>query len=533
VSDIDPSEVRAASEGNRGGARDERGEAVQSPELDAGLTGAIEEDPLARVAGHGLWAMGALLVPGIYSLFLVGYLVRELGPTGYAPWATTIALLGWLTLLDAGLSSTTTREAARAVSGDQDAIRKVRTANAAYSGLGAGGVVLGAGLSLITPLILGLAGAEAGDAWLVGLFLAIDTGLVIGTAGWIGTARGARRFDVVMLTNTVQVAVAIAVLLALLPSLGLVGAAIAQPIGRVAGRGALALILGRLVPWFRVRVHRPTRAGLRELGTFSLPIVAIQVANQLGIGADVLVVGAISGATAAGTFAAGSQFVRYLAFFLFPAIGVVLPAFSAAAYRRLESTPALLVRSLLGIGLIAGTLFGGVAIEAESALTLWIGSADPLAVTVMRLYALTFAIIAPAHVMILMLIARNEHRLVGVVVLAEAAVNLLLSLVLIGLIGPAGVAVSTLVVVALDDVLIIPFITSRKLRIRLATLWLPVLGGLGAGAAIVMLVQLVGVPGVPGAIIRGAMAGVLLLLALLVLRKAGPSSGMAPASGAR
>jgi O-antigen/teichoic acid export membrane protein len=484
---------------------------------DDGSIAELNGDPLVRAAGHGMWAMAALLVPGLYSLFLIAYLLRVLGPEGYAPWATTVALLGWLLLLDAGLSATTTREAARAVSGEGTAADRVMTANVAYGLLGAGGMVLGVVLCLLTPVILGLTGVNAIDAWLVGVFLSLDTALVIGTSGWTGTARGARRFDLLLLSNVVQVAVAIAVLVALLPLLGLVGAAIAQPVGRAFGRGTLALVLHRLLPWFVTRPSWPGLSRLLALGAFSLPILAIQAANQLGIGADVIVVGAFSGATAAGLYAAGSQFVRYVAMFVMPAIGVVLPAFSAAAYNRVEATPGILVRTLACVGLIAGTVFGGMALEAEQALNLWIGAADPLAVAVMRLYALTFAAIVPAYVMILMLIARDQHRVVGLVVLVEAVLNLVLSLLLIRLIGPIGVALSTLAVVAVDDILVIPVITARALGMHLGTVLVPALGGLAAGAGIVLVTQLVPLPGPEGSMIRGALAFTLMLVGLIVL----------------
>lgn len=99
------------------------------PDVAESSGAATNPDPLHGIARLGLWNLGATLVPGAYSALLVAYLFRSVGPTAYAPWAVTVALLGWLSLLDLGLSQTTTREAARADAGDSTAIERVRVAN--------------------------------------------------------------------------------------------------------------------------------------------------------------------------------------------------------------------------------------------------------------------------------------------------------------------------------------------------------------------------------------------------------------------
>jgi O-antigen/teichoic acid export membrane protein len=258
----------------------------------------------------------------------VAYLFRALGVEAYGIWAAATALVGYLTLLDAGLSATTARAAARAAAGDRDAVHQVKTAYAAYFVLGLAAVFIGGVLASFIPALLGLEGSAAQDAWLVGALLGLDLGIVVATAGWMGTLRGTRRYRHMLVANVVQVAVTVLMLLVLLPSFGLVGAAAAQPIGRIFARALVAVMLMRAIPWFAARPGWPRRAVIRSVSAISLPIMAMQMANQIGTGTDVLIVGAAAGPTAAGLFAAGAHLPRYVSFFLFPALGVMLPAWS-------------------------------------------------------------------------------------------------------------------------------------------------------------------------------------------------------------
>lgn len=489
----------------------------RGPELTPSTADDEALDPLHGVMRHGAWLMAAVFVPGVYAVLLIAYLLRTLGPESYGIWAAATALVGYLTLLDAGLSATTARAAARAMAGDLDAIRQVRTAYGAYALLGIAAVVVGVALAALIPPLLRLEGALARDAWAVGAFLALDLGIVIATAGWMGTLRGAHRFAQMLLVNVAQVALTVPVLLILLPEHGLVGAAAAQPVGRIGARLLAALILTRLVPWFRAVPGRPTWLDLRTVWAFSLPILAMQSAAQIGSGTDVIIVGAASGIGAAGLFAVGALLPRYVSFFLFPALGVLLPSFSATFFRRPEVVPDLIRRAVLLAGLIGGAVYGGIALQAAPLLQTWTGQASDLSVQVLTIYAVVWMVVTPTHVMMLMVIAGGRHRLIGAIVLAEAFVNLALSILLVMLMGPVGAAVSSLVVILIDDILILPFIAARALHDRA----LPILGhslaGVATGGAIALTVSLLPVAGVEGLVVRGILGAALLAATIAIV----------------
>ncbi|HEX2221389.1 MAG TPA: hypothetical protein VHK06_02590 [Candidatus Limnocylindria bacterium] len=473
-------------------------------------------DPLSGVTGHGVWQMAAILLPGLYTVVLVAYLLRTLGPAGYAPWAIAAAVVGWLALLDAGLSITTTRDAARAVAGDRDAVARVLTANGAYGVLGGVAVTSGVLIALVIPLILRLGGAEAVQAWLVGALLTLDLGIVLATAGWAGTVRGMRRFDIQLAVNVVQVAVAGALVVALLPRFGLVGAAVAQPAGRLGARALLGVLLWRQLPWFRARPRVPRMSELRVVGAFSLPLMAWHVAREIGIGTDLIIVGAAAGATEVGLFAAGSQLIRYVGLFLFPAVAVLLPSFAAAGYTRPELVPALLRRGVFLAAFVGASVYGGFALQATAVLELWSGQASELSTQVLILYAITWALITPPYVMALMLVAQGRHRLFGMVVVVEALVNLTVSIILVQLIGPIGVALATAIVMTADWIVVVPLLTARELHIPLQPMLAAAGLGLASGAALIAVINTVPVGGLAGLVVRGALGAVALGVSLTI-----------------
>lgn len=442
-------------------------------------------DPLAGAASHGLWTLIATFIPGAYGLAVAAYLLHTLPADQYALWATGLALVGWLTLLDAGLASTIVREAARSLVGDDAARGRVQAANSVYQALGAVALGIGAVAALVLPALIGAEGTPLQIGTLVAMLLVADFALVLGTAAWTGLLRGARRFNLLVLVNIVQVAIAVPLFIVLLPPLGLIGAAAAQLCGRLAARVALGFLVRRSVDWFDLRPRKTTRADFLSLVSFTLPILGTQVATQLGMGTDVFIVGAVWGATSVGMYASGSQLIRYVGQFLFPAVNVMLPAFSSADYVEARGAPTLLTRTLLPVTAIGVAVFLGIAANAYAVMELWAGEVTDLGAGVLVAHALVFTLIAPAHLMTLMLVARGRHAAVGAVVFAESVVNLCLSVVLVNAIGPIGPAISTLVVIGTNDLVVIPLLASSRLQIRPLAIWSKIAAGFVVGGTIV------------------------------------------------
>lgn len=480
---------------------------------------------LRRLLPSSGWSLAGTTVTSIYSFLLVSYLLRTLGPEAFAPWAAAVALLGYLSLLDAGLSATTTRDAAHVAAGDTGAVERIRAANSMFAGLAVVASALGLIAALAIPSFLGLDGRAGVDAASVALILTLDFAIVLGTAGWVGILRGHQRYDLIFACNLTHALVGGVVVVASIDSLGMVGAALGQVVGRSASRVLLAILLRQRFPWFHVVPGLTSRGRIRALWAFSLPVFALQLATQIGIGTDVIIVGVVSGAASVGLYAAGGQLVRNVAYLILPLLSVLLPALSRATFENALST-ARQVPTLLMIAAILGSAtFVGLASEAAPVMQLWSGSQPPLSIGVLIVYSIAFAVITPVQVLVLGLIATGRHSLIGTVVLLDSLVNVALSVVLAIAIGPIGVAVSTLIVVAIDDGVLIPILASRRLGFRPRTVFLALYGGLAIGVAIVGFGQLLPVDGVAGLVIRLVACGLAAVAAMAAVWRIAPFAG--------
>ncbi len=479
---------------------------------------------------QGLLNASATIVPGIYSVLAIGAILHTLGAESYAAWATAVVLLGWVNLLDLGLAQTVVRASARAMLGDEAGVRDVREATAVYAVLGVIAALVGFVMAYMIPVVLSIPPPQSRAAIQVGAILALDAAIVLATAPWSGILRGTGRFGQLLGTSIAQVAASLPVLLILLPSIGLPGAAIAQLAGRLASRSLMVWLLHGAVPWFRLRPGQPSRSGILRVARF--------------LGSDLPDPGCVSdrdrdghpdrrnhdGAAAAGLYAAGAQLVRYLAYFLFPVIDVVYPRLSSIEYAQPRLAAPVLIRSLFLAATVGTVAFGGLALEGVGALTLWSGQSAGLSVLVLVLYAITYVIITPAHILVIALIARGRHRTVALVILAEAIVNLGLSIALTLALGPVGPAVSTLIVVSVDDLLVIPWLASRQLGVSLYRIALAGFGGVAVAIAILAASRVIGGEGTVAMLARGSIATALLggVLAVGFRRAIGPTEGIVP-----
>ena len=463
-------------------------------------------DVVRRAFGDAVWNAAALALPGVANVIILAYLLRTFGPAGFAPWATALALLGLLTVLDAGLGATTARNAARAIAGDPEATALVRAAYVAYAGLAVLVLLLGVAMSPLIARVLDLDGVAASDATVVAVILAVDLAIVVGSTGWLGTLRGARRFDLTFLASAAQVAVGVPATLVLVPQFGLAGAAVAQVLGRAFGRSIAAVAVHRAVPQFPVLVASAPAGSLRRVGIFALPILAMGIAIQLGIGVDPIIVGATAGATAVGLYAAGSGLVRYVGQLLLPVIGVLLPSFTEIAFSQPDSIQPLLLRCVrlaAGFGTI---VFGTLAVSATAVMQLWIGRVDELSVQTLILYSIAFACWTPSQVLILMLIASGRHGFLGLALLVDALLNIALSIWLAVLIGPVGVALSSLVTLAAVHLVVIPAVAVDRLKLSAQGLVQALVVGGGLGAVVVVAITLIPADNLTGLLICGLVA---------------------------
>ncbi len=229
--------------------------------------------------------------------------------------------------------------------------------------------------------------------------------------------------------------------------------------------------------------------------------------SQIGMRADVLVVGFFFGAAAAGDYSVGSAIPAVAASLLFALIDVGFPRLAALGPRSLPTGSVLMRASAL----LAALGFGVIAAEADVLLRVWVGNAPELSVTIARIYALVWALNAPGHVLVLLLISRSRHWFLGPLVLAEAVFSLSGSILLASAGLQQGPAIATLATLLVSNVVLLPILTARSLEIAILPLARGALTGfaVGGGAAAVV--------GVVASLVAGDIATLIVTGLLTVL----------------
>lgn len=486
----------------------------------APVDGSPADTGVRTIGRQAILNVGSLALAGVYTIWLTAYLVTQLGDEHFGAWVTITAVLTPLLVLDAGLGLLVIRAAAAHATQPDNSAVEVTTAHGLYLGLGVVGLLVGLVLGFVPGILLGLSEADAQQARLTAWVLAADFGLIIGTSALPGLLRGRRRYDAIMGSSAAQVATGVALTIALVPVMGLVGAAVAQLVSHGVGRAAQLVLVRRSVPWFSARPRRPRWTYLRTVLRFSGPLIVISIASQISFSTDVLVVGAVTGAAAASAIAIGARLPILAVSLLSVATDVLFPVFVEEERRQPGRPPILLRRALLSAGLMGGCAFLFLASSRTEILELWVPGADPLAGTVFAIYCATWAVHIPAHILALVVIAHDRHTLLAPIVLIESLGNLLLSVALVLLVGPVGAALGSFVAVTVSNGIVLPLVVRARIGVGVGATLTAAVAGLLAGAAIAGLawaiVEVGALEGLGRLLVQTAITGLLGLGALAI-----------------
>ncbi len=466
------------------------------------------------------WNAAGFVATAAYGFVVTRLIVEHTGEHAFGIWATVGAIRGFILFLDGGLSFGIQRDAALAASPGGENASRIRATRRIYGGLAVAALVAFAVAAGFPALLLGLEGADAETARDVTLLLGAETAAALLASPLAAILRGRQRFDVLAISAWSQAILGAAILAVLAPRHGLAGAAIAALASR-------AVVLAGMWSWLRVKAFLPRGPVVpgtpRAVIAFAAPLWLAAVGTQIGAGTDIPVVGGFYGAEAAGHYALGALLPGIAAGLLFTVMGASFPRMVAAtdAERpRMAGTLIFMASVLAAFG------FTFLAFHEESLLRVWVGRAPPLAVAVGMIASLSWMLNAPAHVLSSLAIARGEHAVVGPVVLAEALVNVALSIALAAWWAPLGPAVATLLLIAVSNLVVVPAVLRQRLGLRWVSILRPAACGFGiglfGGSAIWELTTAAGL-GPPATVALGGILSVVAAACVLDLTVSGES----------
>jgi O-antigen/teichoic acid export membrane protein len=235
--------------------------------------------------------------------------------------------------------------------------------------------------------------------------------------------------------------------------------------------GAEVLLAGAQALWamrgpagVTLRPRLVKRATVGELTRFGIPTFGLQAATQIVYYSDAVVVGASLGTARAGVYAVAMRLVEGASVVLGQIADVFMPVLArlhagerAPDARRLAllGAYALLVVASPIIAVLIG--FGGPLID------LWVGHGYEDAALPLALLAGALLFSAPLRFPVLWALGAARHGRVAFLALAEALSNVALSVALVSPLGLRGVALASLVTIAVSNGYLIPRVLGAEL----------------------------------------------------------------------
>lgn len=467
------------------------------------------------IARNTAFSLGTQLTTAAFTAVLILYLARALGPAEFGVFSLALSIATVLLLpTDFGVSQSTARFLAER-----------RGDRAAAAG------VYGAALRLklfiasaVCVAIIAAAGpvASAYDepdlAWaLRGMALSIfgQSAMQLYGGGFVALARNSLNFRLVLSKSVVETGATIALVAA---GGGAVGAAFGRAAGYLFGAGVAAALAVRLLGRGSVTPRRHEAIATRRLVGYATALFVIDGAFALFTQVDVLLIGAIIGATAAGLFQAPLRLITFLSYPGYAVANGVAPRLARASAEAPRVH--LLTEALRYMVILQAAVVPVMVVWAEPVIQLLLG--DEYAESAEVLRALGPYIFLSGLGVLLSLavnyIGQAARRIP--IALGALSINFAIDVILIPEIGIVGGAIGTNVAYALY----VPghlWICKRALGVPLRPLAATLVRALAASAAMAGVLAAFGTSdlAVPLMLLGGVCGAAVYLGALLLTRE--------------
>jgi O-antigen/teichoic acid export membrane protein len=492
--------------------------------------------PTANASGRQLArnvasSYGNLFLVVLTSLVLTRVLLRHLGTGTYGLWIVLLAIVGYLGLLDVGVSTAAVQRVARLMAAhDRDGVADlIRTAWTFFAVSGVIAVLVTVVLAPYVSSFLHLGTIDptvAGTTLIIlGLMMAAMFLGSVPNAVLFGSGRGDRLAQLGGLTLVISQGVQIVVVIA---GAGLVGLAIVSLAGVCLGLVLMAAMVHR-VTGSSIRDGHFRRSVLVDLLRFGARQTVISLGGLIAYQLDAVVIGLILPIAQVAPYdiaLSTSNLTRNLST---QGTNLLLPTYAhldAVGDRTRQAW--YFFRSVLVGMAISIPIVVALAAFGDPILRLWLGTVPPKTYEIVIALGLVITLQLPGHQCFSFLTGIGRIQLLVKLSVVGALVNLAGSVGATFWLGPVGPAIGSLPVVVVLDFFVLPVIVCRCLVLPFSeyarTALLPLIPASAvAGITAVALVLLLPNPrGVVALVCAGAVVAASWITMILVLLRIEP-----------
>ena len=436
----------------------------------------VEQDKTAAIRRHAAISAasnygGQIINLGVWFL-LTPFMIPRMGQTQYGLWVLVASFVAYGNLASLGISSAIVKYVAeyRARGESETASELIATALSIYLVLGLVMVAVAVIIAPLVPHILKVPVDQRGTTSLLVIVTAIGVAVQLPASAAASVLSGIGRFDMMNLIGSLAM-LTLGVSFVVVLELGgnvVVLSAVTIPIA-LTFLIPTVWIIRRVAPDLRFGLRGAKRSEVKRVALFSSALFGIQVAGVVKLQSDEIVIGSALAVRNVSPYSVARRISGLPGSLAYQLVQVVLPLAS-----RLHAEGDLgrlreVMLSGLRITTAAFSVIGGpLIIFAAPFLNAWVGPkfASAAEITVLLTCAALMQVMMLPVSGALQGMAR--HRPLVIFALAGAALNLGLSITLVGPLGVRGVALGTLVATGLEEAVVLVY-ASRVIGVGLPT----------------------------------------------------------------
>lgn len=392
-------------------------------------------------------------------------MVHHLGPERYGVWIVALVVIGYVRLLDLGVSLTGSRFLGRAIgAGDHERYDELFIAfSYLFNRIGLAAFLVTLILAFVLPLCVPGYAVLSEARWII-LGLGLATSFRFWTQIFLVVLKSHLRYDWIGLTSIIKTILQGALVFFLLTQgHGLTSLLLAYVAADAVDQVLLVLFSRRIYPEGRLRVIRERPTGLGPILRYSGTAMMTTLGHQLRNGIDPLVIGHFSGLAFVPVYSIGSRFLSLFT----DIVNAIFGGSFIAAFSQLDgrNEPESLTQNFLkairfsaalaalGAGYL--TIFGPTFIER------WIGPSFSDAGKVLLILVGPTTLMLSQYPTWSFFYSRNKQHWLAGTFFWGGAFNVILSILLAMKIGFFGVVWATAIELSVFYGVVVPFLVAR------------------------------------------------------------------------
>jgi O-antigen/teichoic acid export membrane protein len=404
------------------------------------------------------------------ALVLTPVLVHGLGKTEYGIWTLVLSLALYIELFEFGLGAATVKSVAEdEARGDRERThRSIATTFWMLAVPGVAALVFGVVIAAVFPYLFDIpADVEQATRILV-LLIATDLAISIPSDTFGNTLMALQRYDLINVTLVVvMVAQAAAWWIVIALDGGLVALGIVTVVLSLGGQLSRFLLVRRILGGVDLSPRLIDRERVRPLAGLSVWYALAELSTLVIARLDVVVVGLVVGVPEAAVYAVGQKLALLARQAIDPIVLTFFPHSSALVALREGATLRTSILTGTRVSLaVAGPLTITLCLLAKPLLIVWVGEDFADGALVVVYLAAASAVSSLTRTGFEMLQGAGIARPAALVSLAEAVLNLTLSIVLGRTMGIEGVALATLIAASVAQLGLLLPVLGRVFEVR-------------------------------------------------------------------